>query len=239
MKTHQGEVVSWDDKKGFGFVAHHHQRVFFHISDLKDPARPNIGDLMSFTLSQDEKGKLRATHLSYAALAFKRQAEFTRDLRYEERDRKRGVNEQKHEAKKAARSIGKGSVSWGVLILLLILPALGMLKAQTEPWGLWVVVVSFIASGAAYYLYWQDKRSALTKEWRVPESTLQAAALLGGWPGALAAQQRFRHKTRKASFLIPFWLIVIAHQVVWFDYAMMSGGLLREIVPQLLQAVLH
>lgn len=36
--------------------------------------------------------------------------------------------------------------------------------------------------------------------WRTPENTLHVAELLGGWPGALVAQQLFRHKTRKISY---------------------------------------
>jgi uncharacterized membrane protein YsdA (DUF1294 family) len=58
------------------------------------------------------------------------------------------------------------------------------------------------ASGLAFGLYWMDKRSALADRRRVPENRLHLAGLLGGWPGALLAQQMFRHKTRKASFQI-------------------------------------
>ncbi len=32
--------------------------------------------------------------------------------------------------------------------------------------------------------------------------------LMGGWPGALIAQQAFRHKTRKVSLQVVFWAIV-------------------------------
>lgn len=54
-------------------------------------------------------------------------------------------------------------------------------------------------------------------EWRIPEKGLHAIELLGGWPGALLAQQVFRHKTRKLSYQLWFWLIVAAHQAVWID----------------------
>jgi uncharacterized membrane protein YsdA (DUF1294 family) len=40
-------------------------------------------------------------------------------------------------------------------------------------------------------------------------SALQLCALLGGWPGALLAQQVFRHKSSKRSFQIKFWFMVI------------------------------
>jgi uncharacterized membrane protein YsdA (DUF1294 family) len=33
-------------------------------------------------------------------------------------------------------------------------------------------------------------------------------SLLGGWPGAVVAQQWFRHKTAKFSFRVAFWCTV-------------------------------
>jgi uncharacterized membrane protein YsdA (DUF1294 family) len=36
-------------------------------------------------------------------------------------------------------------------------------------------------------------------------------ALAGGWPGAVLGQRHFRHKTRKVSFLLTFWAVVVLH----------------------------
>ena len=44
---------------------------------------------------------------------------------------------------------------------------------------------------------------------RTPESTLHLFGLLGGWPGALAAQRLFRHKSSKASFQATYWITVV------------------------------
>jgi len=52
--------------------------------------------------------------------------------------------------------------------------------------------------------------------------------LLGGWPGALLAQQRFRHKTRKLSYQAVFWLIVLLHQVFWIDLLFLQGNVLAR-----------
>ncbi len=63
----------------------------------------------------------------------------------------------------------------------------------------------------AFAAYAQDKRSAKAGQWRIPEQSLHFFALLGGWPGAMIAQQLLRHKTKKLSFRIAFWFTVIVN----------------------------
>jgi uncharacterized membrane protein YsdA (DUF1294 family) len=82
-----------------------------------------------------------------------------------------------------------------------------------------------IVSVLAYLLYWSDKRKARLDRWRVPENVLHAVELAGGWPGALLAQQVFRHKTRKLSFQLLFWVIVLLHQVFWIDQLLLGAHL--------------
>ncbi|HTN31223.1 MAG TPA: DUF1294 domain-containing protein [Pseudomonas sp.] len=77
------------------------------------------------------------------------------------------------------------------------------------------LVVYLLISLVTYGLYRYDKRQARQGRWRIPEKILHAAAFYGGWPGALIAQQRLRHKTRKLRFLMPFWGIVLLHQLFW------------------------
>lgn len=65
----------------------------------------------------------------------------------------------------------------------------------------------------AFGLFLVDKRAAIRGDSRIPENTLLLVSLLGGSPCAFAAQQLFRHKTRKQPFLTRFWMVV-AFQVV-------------------------
>ena len=65
------------------------------------------------------------------------------------------------------------------------------------------------ASVVAFVAYALDKSAARNDRWRTQESTLHLFALVGGWPGALAAQRLLRHKSRKRSFQIVFWATVI------------------------------
>jgi len=82
-----------------------------------------------------------------------------------------------------------------------------------------------VASVVAYVLYWIDKRRAIAGGRRIPENTLHWASLLGGWPGAIVAQRRLRHKTQKVTFRLTFWITVLLHLVAagaviyWFVVA--------------------
>ena len=79
----------------------------------------------------------------------------------------------------------------------------------------WAVFVYAGVSLVTFFDYRSDKRKAERKEWRTPEATLHLLKFLGGWPGAVVAQQFLRHKNRKTSFLVPFWGIVVFHLTIW------------------------
>jgi uncharacterized membrane protein YsdA (DUF1294 family) len=66
----------------------------------------------------------------------------------------------------------------------------------------------------AFCLYWRDKAAAQRGDWRTSEKALHFAAVFGGWPGALVAQDVFRHKSSKASFQIEFWSTVVINCAV-------------------------
>lgn len=71
-----------------------------------------------------------------------------------------------------------------------------------------------VASCASFAAYGWDKRRAAIAGRRIPERTLHLLAFLGGWPGALLGQRQFRHKTKKVSFLITFWIVVFLHVAI-------------------------
>jgi uncharacterized membrane protein YsdA (DUF1294 family) len=70
----------------------------------------------------------------------------------------------------------------------------------------WIAVACGLSSVLTYIVYAIDKTAARQNRSRVPERTLHLMALCGGWPGALLAQQRLRHKTQKLRFQLVFWL---------------------------------
>lgn len=92
-------------------------------------------------------------------------------------------------------------------------------------WGVprWVLPGYAVLSLVTFCAYWQDKRAAQAGHWRTPESTLHALALLGGWPGAIVAQQWLRHKSCKADFRGRFWLTVLGNVVVFVGLQSPAG----------------
>jgi uncharacterized membrane protein YsdA (DUF1294 family)/cold shock CspA family protein len=80
-----------------------------------------------------------------------------------------------------------------------------------------VVFVCVVMSGVALFMYGFDKSAAQRGRRRTPENSLHIVALLGGWPGALLAQDLFRHKSSKAEFQAVFWTTVVVNcgALVW------------------------
>ena len=82
-------------------------------------------------------------------------------------------------------------ICYGLLLLSLI--ASFWFLHPVRMWFLLVNALTFLVYGA-------DKFAARRSWQRVPERTLLMFGLVGGWPGGLAAQQLFRHKTQKQPF---------------------------------------
>lgn len=65
-----------------------------------------------------------------------------------------------------------------------------------------------VLSALTFMVYAVDKAAARANRQRVPEKTLHILALIGGWPGALVAQEWLRHKSVKPAFRAVFWITV-------------------------------
>ena len=72
----------------------------------------------------------------------------------------------------------------------------------------WAFILYLVMSIITYLFYSVDKSAAQNGEWRTQENTLHLLALFGGWPGALVAQQKLRHKSQKKAFRTVFWVTV-------------------------------
>jgi uncharacterized membrane protein YsdA (DUF1294 family)/cold shock CspA family protein len=215
-----GSIKQWNDEKGFGFIKSDNTvDVFFHISALRGDCRPQVGDKVFYLQKKDAQGRLVAEHV--------RHVELTIDV---PNIRRRPSTTQSNGVHIAETTLQNVWLKFVLFCALLILPSLGVVALfmkQNEPWILGLYI---IASVIAFFLYWIDKKKAENNSRRIPEANLHFFESLGGWVGALLAQQMFRHKTRKLSYQIVFWLIVAAHQVFWFDWVVLTSKWLKYFV---------
>lgn len=182
-----GRVTEWNDDKGYGFVTPHEggARPFVHIKAFqRGSRRPVEGDLISYETAMDAKGRANAASVRFAG---------------------QRIQATPPRATGSSSSLRRIPRRWlGALALAVVVAA-----AVME----WVPVVVPLTYGGmsfvSYLVYWWDKDAAGAKQSRVPEDTLHALDLMGGWPGALVAQQQYRHKTVKVSFQVKFWLTVV------------------------------
>lgn len=182
-----GTVRTWNDERGFGFIApaHGDQEIFFHIKAWRDRgARPQAGQPVTFEVEPGAEGKKRA----------------------------KAVEPLRSPPRAAIRKRG-GSARWGTATLFAIPAFLVVYLAAGLAWRVpgWVAAVYGGASVLAFIVYAWDKSAAAADAWRVSEATLLAVGLVGGWPGAIVAQQVLRHKSSKASFRATFWGSVVVN----------------------------
>jgi len=77
-----------------------------------------------------------------------------------------------------------------------------------------LTTVYLAASSLAFAAYGVDKAAAIGGGWRIPEAFLHLLGFAGGWPGALVAQRVFRHKSRKVSFQVAFWIVAALNSAI-------------------------
>jgi len=89
----------------------------------------------------------------------------------------------------------------------------GVARGRGVP--LWAHLLYAGASALCFAFYSIDKSAARAGRERIPESMLLSLGFVGGWPGAIVAQQLYRHKTAKLAFRVRFWLSVVANVAVF------------------------
>jgi uncharacterized membrane protein YsdA (DUF1294 family) len=73
----------------------------------------------------------------------------------------------------------------------------------------WPILFLIAVNFATFFLFGWDKIAAAQKIDRVPELILYTTIVFGGGAGALLGMNFFRHKTRKSSFQLIVFLILI------------------------------
>lgn len=109
-----------------------------------------------------------------------------------------------------------------LLVVIFLAGLIGAAQQHMLPVG--IVGIYLTLSLLTFIAYAIDKSAAKGGRWRTKESTLHLLALMGGWPGALFAQNLLRHKSVKASFRNVFWLTVVVNLAV-LGYGIQAGAM--------------
>lgn len=201
LPTLTGELTRWDDERGFGFISplDGGADVFLHISAVpRMTARPQRGDLLNYAIDRTDDGKKRAIQVEMVRTAST-------------------ANRVPRSAARRPSPRSRASRWGGVLMGIAVVGAFfAALLLQNALWAApgWLVLVYAALSILTFILYAVDKSAAVAGRWRTPEATLLGFGLLGGWPGAIIAQQVFRHKIRKPAFMRVFVGTVVANVAV-------------------------
>jgi uncharacterized membrane protein YsdA (DUF1294 family)/cold shock CspA family protein len=201
MRT-TGKITFWNEEKGFGFIT------------------PSAGAKQVFvhiSAFRNRKEKPRADQLVQFSLSTDKKGRpcAVRVARAEE---------------KLPGEIKRNDSLLMILaaVLFLVIVSLSVIVTGMP---VHVLILYLVASVVTFVFYASDKSAAQRGAWRTPESTLHGLALIGGWPGAMIAQQTLRHKSAKEDFRFIFWLTVVSNVGVFIWLFTASGSaLLRAVV---------
>jgi uncharacterized membrane protein YsdA (DUF1294 family)/cold shock CspA family protein len=192
MARQNGELVQWNDARGFGFIASDDgERRFVHISDIgRIATRPRVGDRVSFAPGRGTDGRPAAREVRIA-----------------------GANPLNREANKRGAPVARSSPSGLPLAVAAIIVLLATAAWVLGSAPFWLPVAYLALGVVSIVTYWFDKRAAEAGRWRVRETSLHIVDAIGGIAGGLVAQQLLRHKTSKRSFIGATALIAVVHLV--------------------------
>jgi uncharacterized membrane protein YsdA (DUF1294 family)/cold shock CspA family protein len=176
----KGKITSWNDEKGYGFIT------------------PIGGGERVFVHIKAFSNRARRPEpnqiVSYA-LTTDQQGRPCAEKATLAGDRLRDKSKNK-----------SNSVSLFSIIAFLVIISFFVLKGKITS----LILAFYVAvSLVTFIMYYVDKSAAKKGDGRIPENSLHVISLVGGWPGALIAQQWLRHKSRKQPFRFIFWITVL------------------------------
>ena len=181
----KGKLTSWNDDRGFGFIhpIQGGEEIFIHIKALSArTSRPQVNELFWFEIETGPDGRKRAKNVEFV---------------------RKTAGRSKVQAERSTRC--------GTATLLAIPGFVALYVVIGIAWQPPLVLAAIYVVGSAitFLAYAKDKSAAQRNEWRTPEATLHLLAFVGGWPGALVAQQVLHHKSTKPEFRASFWTTVM------------------------------
>jgi len=197
----KGKITNWNDDKGFGF-----------ITPIGDGKR-------IFIYVKAFKNRNPRPEINQMV---------TYDISMDKQGRACAKNASRLGDKSPKRTKNKnGAPSIIIVFVFAVFLALSVLAAKLP---VLFLAFYFVASVFTFIMYAVDKSAAQNGDWRTPESTLHFLSLVGGWPGALIAQQKLRHKSKKQSFRAVFWVTVLVNFCVFIWLLTPNGNAILQSV---------
>lgn len=176
----KGKLSSWNDDKGFGFIT------------------PNDDTKRIF---------IHANAFNRRAIRPEVNQIITYTVSVDKQGRPCAINASRAD-ERSYKKVKRHSRSTAVFFAFFFLAGVGAaVFANRLP--MIIFGIYSIISLITFAFYAIDKSAAQSGSWRTKENTLHLLALIGGWPGALVAQTKLRHKSSKQSFRFIFWITVI------------------------------
>jgi len=197
-----GTLKSWNDERGFGFIdpTQGGQEIFVHIKAFEvRTERPRVGQRLTFEVEVNPYGKKRAKLVQQVRLT------------------------------RASSRRRDSPAQWGTASYFAIPAFLVLYFFVAIVWRVpnWIAGLYLAASVVCFVVYVVDKSAAVADRWRVSESTLIFLGLVGGWPGAIVAQQVSRHKSNKVAFRSASWGSVVLNVLAFIALSSPLLSLLR------------
>lgn len=201
----EGVLDSWDDARGFGYIAPASggEPVFAHIRAWPREA------------ARPKPGDVLTFEVELAPDGRTRAISVLRPFEVRRRT-----------------NAGPSSGSEAYFVLLGF-AALYVVVGTYWPVSPWIGVLYAVSSAVTFLVYARDKAAARAGRWRTKESTLHLLAVIGGWPGAIAAQRLLHHKNRKTSFQGVFWATVVVNVAAFLPFSAGATVLLSDLAGSL------
>lgn len=81
-----------------------------------------------------------------------------------------------------------------------------------------VLIYLILINLIAFLLMYVDKKKAIKRQYRIPESVLLWSAFLGGAVGAYLSMRMFRHKTKHIKFTLGVPMAILASSILIYIY---------------------
>lgn len=212
MSRKKGQIIKWNDDKGYGFILPNDSKknIFVHITSFSDKSvRPVEGQNVTYTVQQNNDGRDSAIKVSRSTDNIVRNRTGGIKNKIINPVNKRINKNNTQPDLKPDQSVPLFHNM--IILLFMIFIIIFTIEGKLPPF----VIFIYIAMGIiTYFIYSEDKDYAINNERRTSEHHLLKLSLFGGWIGALIAQQKFRHKTKKISFQTSFWATVFLNIII-------------------------